>query len=504
MDARLDLMLDTEMNQQTDAIIIGGGIAGLTCGVGLADSDLRGVLIEKASFLGGRAASWRDEETGDPVHIGPHILLKGYENFFRLLERLDTQDQVVWQNHEFTVVDGEQALEMRFYDRPPPFHLEPMMDPSMSRLDMLSNVPVTLYTAHLNEDDFLRLDAVDARTFLRSMGVTKKSIDKTWNFVSMAIMNVPIEKCSAGSLMRFQKYMIGRRHFKVGFPGIGLGDLFGPPSKCLLEDKGWTFELGTGVRRLLGDAERVTGVELDDGRIIEAPVVISSLPPNALYDILPERWRARYPTFSALDDFEPCPYVSTYIWFDRKLTDLQFWARSSSSKDLNCDFYDLSNINIGWQERNSVIAANCIYSHRAHHLSDDDLVQATRAELAEFLPEARNARIEHSVVSRIPMAIHCPFPGTEQRRLETQSPVSGLLLAGDWVKTDMPSSMEGAARSGWLAAEAVVESACGRRPALAAPPPTPQGLIGIISGLGSLMPNWLRRLPMRNSLTMTA
>ena len=133
--------------------------------------------------------------------------------------------------------------------------------------------------------------------------------------------------------------------------------------------------------------------------------------------------------------------------------------------DYNCDFYDLSNIHRGWSDRPSMIASNIIYSHRAADLSDAEIVAETRRELGDFLPLAREAKLVHSVVNRIPMAIHCPHPGTESCRPPVKSPIDRLLLAGDWVDTGLPSSMESATRAGWLAAEAIIGRADLAQPA---------------------------------------
>lgn len=123
---------------------------------------------------------------------------------------------------------------------------------------------------------------------------------------------------------------------------------------------------------------------------------------------------------------------------------------------LNYDFYDLSQIRQGWRGRPTVIASNIIYSHRAHHLDDAEIVRRTVAELAEIAPRAARARLLHADVHRVPMAIPCPTVGFEGMRLLARCPIPGLTLAGDWTRTLMPCTMEGAAKSGYIAAEEVL------------------------------------------------
>ncbi len=474
----------------TDVLVIGGGIAGIACALGLRGSGLRVTLLEADRRLAGRACSWTDEETGDPVAIGPHIFMSEYPNVFRLLDALGTSERVVWQRSEFiTLVEGRRRMVFRMSPLPAPFHFVPSarVDAALTPRDLLSNLAVGLVGLQMTEEEALRLDAINASAFLRSMGVTQRSLDRWWAFVAMAILNLPLEVCSAGALMRFYRHMIGKNDYCVGFPDGGLGDLFGPPAQRLLEQAGVDVRLETRARELTGHGEEVTGAILDDGRRVRAHRVVAALPPQALRRVLLRRWREAYPAFRELVAFQPCPYVSVQLWFDRKLTDLQFWARVHSPNDLNCDFYDLSNINTGWSERPSVIASNIIYSHRAAELSDEEVVAETVRELAQNIPEAAVASLEHAVVNRVPMAIHCPFPGTEARRPDVQSPVRGLFLAGDWTRTGLPSSMESAARSGWMVAERL-RAEVGRPARLAAELSETTGVAGLIRRASRLIP----------------
>jgi hypothetical protein len=85
------------------------------------------------------------------------------------------------------------------------------------------------------------------------------------------------------------------------------------------------------------------------------------------------------------------------------------------------------------------------------------------------------------------MAVHCPHPGTEAARPPTTGD-DGLVLAGDWVDTGLPSSMESAARSGWLAAEAVLRQR-GREVQLAVEHPVLAGFAAWLERGADLMPH---------------
>src|SRR5690606_23370877 len=289
-----------------------------------------------------------------------------------------------------------------------------------------------------------------AEDVLRELGVTETFIDWFWRTVCVAIMNVPLEQCSAGSLFRFLKMMSGRSDFHFGFPMIGLADLFVPGSMDVIREAGGAVHAGTSIRRVVVEGGRATAIETEAGERINASQCIVAVPPDALARLLP----VDATVVRGLGDFRPSPYISIYLWFSRKLTQERFWARTWSPGNLNTDFYDLSNIRARTRA-GSLIASNCIFSAAHADKDDDTLVEETLRELAEFLPGARRENLEHARVHRIDMAILAPEPGFERRRPPTQTAVDGLFLAGDWIQTAVPESMESAVRAGFLAAEAV-------------------------------------------------
>jgi 15-cis-phytoene desaturase len=469
-------MTDTPVPGAVDVVVIGGGLAGLTCAVELAERGLRVAVLERDANLGGRAQSWIDATTGDPVHIGPHILLSAYPNMRSLLRRLGTEERVRWLDDAFIhLVEGTNRYPIRSDARlPPPLHFLPSFReaPGLSPRDLLSNARAAWATLRAREDELAALDDETALVWLRRMGVTERAIRRSWSFIVMSILNVPVELCSAGALVRFFREMLSHGDVRIGVPTCGLGDLFAPQARAWLTSRGSVVATGVSVASIRHSERRATGVRLADGRTIDAPWVVATVPPGPLRSLLPEPWR---PAFADLARFVPCPYVSVCLWFDGKLTDLPFWARLPAPGDLNCDFYDLSNLPPGWPTDRSIIASNVIWSHRATEMSDDAIVAQTRRELAEFLPAAATTPIRHAVVNRIPMAIHCPFPGVERSKPEPVPPFGGLVLAGDWVRTGLPSSMEGACRSGLFAAQTVL-AARGIAARLVHDLPAPEGL----------------------------
>jgi 15-cis-phytoene desaturase len=308
---------------------------------------------------------------------------------------------------------------------------------------MWSNNAPTWRALKFGEEDVAELDRVAALEYLRAAGVSERMIDWFWRFAAMVVMNVPLERCSTGALLRVHAQLIGRRGIHFGFAAAGLSEFYVPQAERLIRAAGGEVLCNAEVVRLEPQA-----VHLGDGRRIATRFCVLAVPPQDL---------ARFaPGLADTAAFAPSPYVSTYLWLDRKIAAERFWALPWARERLNYDFYDLTGIRPGWDARPTVIATNAIYALRAAGMDDDAIVRATLAELALFAPQAAQARVVHADVHRIPMGICQPQPGTEAKRPPTRTSVPRVFLAGDWTRTALPSSMESAVRSGFLAAEALL------------------------------------------------
>jgi uncharacterized protein with NAD-binding domain and iron-sulfur cluster len=102
-------------------------------------------------------------------------------------------------------------------------------------------------------------------------------------------------------------------------------------------------------------------------------------------------------------------------------------------------------------------------SHTLVETPRAEVIGLALRELAEFFPATREARVEKAHVVKEIRAVLSPRPGLESRRPPARTSVRNLFLAGDWTRQGWPAIMEGAVRSGYLAAEAVTEAAGSRR-----------------------------------------
>ncbi|RYG71559.1 amine oxidase, partial [bacterium] len=378
-----------------------------------------------------------------------------------------------------SLYDGSRLSDLHLHRLPAPFALVP----SMLRMRGVglrakwSNRRASLLAMRLGPPDVDQLDGLAGDVLLHRLGVAPAFVDWFWRSLSLTILNVPLERVSGGALMRCFAQLIGHDDWCFGMPKAGLGDLFAPAARERLDSWG-ALRLHTRVQTLLARDGACTGVELDDGSHIEARHVVCALPPAETAAVQPSAW-SRDPWVRDARTFEASEYVSVYQWFDRRVTDRSFWTRTWSRTDLTSDYYDLTTLRGLPPERGSLIATNLIHTQRLPPLDDEQILDRTFAELAEVAPEAMAARRVHARIHRIPLAIPCPTPGSERRRPACASPVPGLLLAGDWTRTDLPASMESAVRSGFLAAEELLRRE-GRPRTIARPPPRTSGLAGVL------------------------
>jgi len=369
--------------------------------------------------------------------------------------------------HFLTWVKGQQEYHLRTAPLPAPFSWGPaaILDPLIPAEDSQTMLYAIIKILSLDEDGVMALDNESGADFLRRSGVSEAYIQHFWAFCSHAILNVPIEEVSAAALVQFFKGLINRSNMEMGFSDCGLGELV-TPAKELLTQLGASVLMGTEVVEFLGDEERCTGVKLEDGSVVEAKMgVISTLPPPTLLPLLPPAWVEKHETIRNLERLKPCKYICVYIWFDRKVTGgRMMWARTWNRKDLNCEFYDFSEIYSGndakgvcWKDRPSFVGSNIIDAGRVVGMSDEEILEGTLQEMEEFFTDVRQAKVLHWRVNHVPMAIHRPVVGTEQLRPDQASPVAGLYFGGCWTRTGFPGSMESAARGGFLAAERLLE-----------------------------------------------
>jgi len=461
------------MRSMSEVLVVGGGLAGLSCAVALTRQGARVTVLEATRELGGRARSWKHDPSGDAVDIGPHVVHSEYANFLEFLRWLGTASRITWQPRKLmTLATARGLFPLRHRPLPAPFSLFPDMlrAPGLSMRDAMSNVGITRSALHFSEDDVPGLDARSGLDLLREHGVTEAMIDWFWRLASMTVMNVPLERCSAAALLRVHSQLIGHRRLHFGFPSVGLSELYVERAVSVIERGGGKVLLESAAELVEYFAGTHT-VSINGSHPVSGKALVLAIPPQSLQRL---NLGAR-----GAGVVEGSPYKSVYLWFDRAVAPERFWSLLWSPERLNYDFYELARIRPAIHGGASLIASNIIYSHRVENWRDEEIVAATLRELESVAPDAAGARLLHADVHHVPMAIPCPYVGTESWRPRTSTATPGRFLAGDWTRTRLPCSMESAVRSGFLAAEACLANLGEPRHIAIAPRPN-DGIAGWI------------------------
>ncbi|MYC30142.1 MAG: FAD-dependent oxidoreductase [Chloroflexi bacterium] len=450
-----------------DVVILGGGIAGIAAALELLDAGFEVTLIEARSFLGGRAFSFTDRVTGLELDNGQHVTVACCTHFIGFLERLGVRESWHLQDRlRIPVLDRSGRKGKLAASRlPSPFHLLPsfIAYPHLGPLDKLRAL-AGMMRARLAHRNNPRLEEITFYQWLRENWQSERAINNLWNLVVEPTLNDHVRDVSAAmGLMIVQEGMLAGAHSAdLGYARKGLLASIGRPARRLLEDRGARLVLNSPVRQLscgprpdgTVNPAPVCAVNLASGEEVRGRNFISALPFNVLLDLLPEEQRA-LPFFSTLKNLQWSPIVNLHILYDRPIMREPF-----------CVFVDSP---LQWVFNRSLIegrptdregqllTVSVSAAWQFAEMPREELTEMLLREMAEVFPAANIAGVKSvNVVKQRNATFRC-LPGANHSRPGAATPLPNLYMAGEWTNTGWPSTMEGAVRSGYSAARAVID-----------------------------------------------
>ncbi len=445
-----------------EILIIGGGFAGLTAGVALAEAGRRVRLIEQKPYLGGRARSFDYAPTNSVVDNGQHIFMGCYHDTLRFLKSIGTQDRIRFQPRlSVTFLDTKVGKTSLVCPRlPATWHLLA----GVLRSDSFS-VSEKLQVLRLGRalrtrgggrpPDFERL-TVDE--WMERLGQSARLRRNFWDLLCIAALNEDPQIAAAAVFEPVLRLALfnAADDSRIGLASQGLSACYTEAAAAFIRARQGSVETARDVTAFQLAAEgnaaspEVKGIQSADGSVIEANTVISSVPPFQLVRLLPKEVIARF--FPGLPSMRPAPIISLNLWFDREVTDLEFAG--------------LRGATIQWLFNKGKILADgghyvsLVISGAHDHIQreKDELVSLALAELRQFLPAAQDARLVHSLIIKERFATVSPTAEAVRARPAATTPVRGLFLAGDWTRTGLPATIESAVKSGYTAAAEVLKA----------------------------------------------
>ena len=421
-------------------IVIGGGPAGIAAACALAERGRKTLLLERAPQLGGRAASFNYSTMDEEIDYGQHVLMRCCTASIDLLQQLGMETSVRFQKslHVPIVCDTGRSV-IASVPLPGPLHLLP----SLIQYRPLSfRERVAVLRAGLL---LLTQKPREEQTFadwLSSHGQTKRAIARLWEPICIATLNERSHAVSArAARMIFKKGFFSPHGAEMGLFTLPLSRIFSAAIP-FLRAQGGEVRTEAPVRQILVEKGKVHGVELITGERIEANEVIAAIPPYDLLPLLPEAVISN-PIFTRLEKIRFSPIVNLHLWFDRPVMEEPFLIAVDSPVQA---IFDLTKI----QGREG--ATHIVLSQSAARDLIDIPITTIKerlfSTLSALLPKAHKARLLDHLVIKSPRATFVPAPGSKVLRPGAQTPIGGLLLAGDYTATGWPSTIEGAIRSG--------------------------------------------------------
>jgi squalene-associated FAD-dependent desaturase len=417
-------------------LIAGGGLAGLSAAAALGGAGFDVEVFELRPFLGGRATSYTAPAAGETeaeeIDNCQHVLLRCCVNLLDFYSRLDVRDRIKFYREFYFIEPGGRVSVLNRGRLPAPLHFTEgfLKMRCLTRADKLS-IARALYAMRRERTRRKDLDRISMLDWLLQKRQTPKAIDRFWRQVLVSAINEDLEKMAA--IHGFQVFWLGflarADSYEMGVPSVPLGKLY---------DVDVWKRIGNVRFHFRAPVERIDeGGFTVAGERRTADHYVCALPFERLEAV-----------GLTAPKFEHSPITGIHLWFDREITTLphatlldrtiQWMFNKDAGRYLQC-----------------VVSA----SRDLTPLSRNEIIDIAIGDLRLYFPKVKDARLVKAHVIKEQRATYSAAPETETLRPTAESGLPNVILAGDWTRTGWPATMEGAVRSGYLAAEAVAQAA---------------------------------------------
>lgn len=516
--------------------MVGGGLAGLSSAVALAEAGWQVRLLEKRPHLGGRATSYTLPD-GSEIDNCQHVTLGCCTNLANFYSRVGAEDKIHYYGRLHFADAHGRISTIEAVPLPPPLHMAPSfaMFGALTLADKLgiANAMLTIARAGGSPQG---VDGLSMQQWLEKQRQTRGAIERFWRVVLVSALDEEPPRTDARYAIDvfWKGFLASKQGYLVGIPSVPLGKLY-EGCREAIEQRGGEVKVRCGVRQIRSEGDRLIWARLDDGTEIAADACVLAVPHDAAGELLAASNAKNDAVIENLHQIKVAPITGVHLWFDRTVMTQPFltlldhttqWVfnksallgenKSATQRDDKSALSDgrASGVKTP-QERKRIMAGlkprRSTETGRAPKTPDEDkplagtqylqlvisasydLVPKSRQEiidlcvreLGDVLPETRRARLVKGTVVKEVSATFSPEPGVDRLRPAAgDSGIRNLFLAGDWTRTGWPATMEGAVRSGYLAAESLL-SEFGQPRNFLCPDLPPEGLCKIWAGRGT-------------------
>ena len=422
-------------------LVIGGGFAGLSAAVNLISIGHSVQLLEASPKLGGRAYSFLYDKQNDIVDNGQHIMMGCYNYTLEFLNKIGSLDLLDFQKSLAVTFVGSSGKEYRLdaSNLPYPFNLLKAIL-TYKALSFSERIKVAMLFSGLLTIEPEKYSDITSGKFLEEHKQSSNTIKAFWEILHVGTLNCALDESSAASFIYILKKMFlsGNKASTIVLPKTGLSELYCSNAQKYIINSGGEIFLSTKVLSLGTDSSNeITSVITDKGEWNNFDYVILAASPFNVKNLLAE---------INLDDILPSLKYSSIVTCHMWLNQNPFTEK----------FYGMIDSKIHWA-----------FNH-AKHISlitsaADNLINLTKEEMyAEFVEELekyfsffkREIIIDYMIIKE-KRATFIPESNVIISRKLLNSKYGKLVLAGDWTNTSLPSTIEGAVKSGVLASRAI-------------------------------------------------
>ena len=441
-------------------IVAGGGLAGISAACALAESGYRVHLIDRRPYLGGRASSYEHPGTGEIIDNCQHVLIGRCTSLIDLYRRLGALDAIRWYDRFTFLTPDRQVTVLEPGRLPAPFHSTAafLKAPAFSLLDKIAIANgLSHFLAGLPPDS-----SENFAHWLRRHAQTERAVERFWKPVLVSALNEELNRISvhyAAKVFR-ESFLLSPASGRMGVPAIPLSELYNR-AIGYLESRGGRVSLRTSVETIAPRASgwAVGATSGGEPQTFDCDFVVLALSFEATAALLPclPHNPAAEQLATSLAQFEHSPITGIHLWLDREVTDLDHAVLLDTTIQW---MFNKSRLQPGHRGSAASYLELVVSASRSlTPLRRQEIVNLALSELNLFFPEVAKANLLKAAVVKEVRATYSIRPELDQFRPGSQSPWPGIFLAGDWTATGWPATMEGAARSGYRAAEALSRSA---------------------------------------------
>ncbi len=435
--------------QAPRVVIVGGGLAGMAAAVALESAGVGVTLLEARRALGGRATSFEDPQTGEVLDNCQHVLLGCCTNLIDFYRRLGVLDRIQYHRTvHFVDASGRRYDLFGIPGLPAPFHLGPAMlrFGALTWRERIAASRAMMAMLHLGKSGRQALSDVSFGQWLDEHRQSPPLVAKLYDPILVGSLNEnPRNASAAHAIHVFQDAMLSNAGgYVIGLPTCPLAQLY---ERFPCRD----VRLGARVAALNFAGGSATGVELTDGQVLNADAIILATNYHAVMRWIPDDLARLDSRLAHLDKLQSVPILGAHLWFDRPILTESHVAFLQGP--------------LQWlfkKDREGKIVHGVISAARDWvDVPRDQALRQFEEQIRRTFPAAREAKLARGVTVIEKRATFSPAPGVDRLRPQQAPPTGGienLFLAGDYTLSGWPATMEGAVRSGYLAADAVLSN----------------------------------------------